>query len=101
MKTPLFILLLLPVLFALPAAAQTPVKGQVTGEDNAPLSGARISVKSTTIGATTDAKGNYELQLEPGPYTLEAASMGHKSVPKPMEAGAAPLQVNFALSSEA
>jgi len=100
-KKTLHILFLLSVLFALPAAAQTPVKGRVTGEDSAPLPGAHISVKSTTAGTLADADGNYELRLEPGSYTLEVASIGHKSASKTIKAGHVPLRVNFVLSSEA
>ena len=55
------------------AAAQT---GTLTGRvlepaTRAPVSGATVTVRGADAEAITDAGGNYELELEPGTYTLE------------------------------
>jgi len=56
--------ILLIMLFAvLPeiAFAQSTVKGKVTDKSGAPLIGATVSIKNTTIGVITDVNGEYSL----------------------------------------
>jgi len=104
MKHTLYMLLLLPMLFALPAAAQTMVQGKVTASgDGAPVSGAHISVKSTALGTIADENGHYQLLLQPGTYVLEASSVGYKSASQTIEAGTATATstADFVLSSDA
>jgi len=94
--------LFLLLLFTVPAAAQTIVKGKVTAsEDGAPVSGAHISAKSTAFGTIADENGNYQLQLPPGTYVLEASSVGYKSASQTIEAGTTPSTADFVLSSDA
>jgi len=52
------------------------VTGKVTDEKGEPLPGASILVAGTSTGASTDADGNYALQLEEGSYTLVASYIG-------------------------
>ena len=40
------------------------IKGKITGENNAPLSGVSVMVKGTNRGTTTDAQGNYSITVE-------------------------------------
>jgi TonB-linked SusC/RagA family outer membrane protein len=51
------------------------VKGKVTDEQG-PLPGVSIKLKGTSIGTTTDIKGNYSLNLTDGNGTLIFASVG-------------------------
>ncbi len=46
--------------------AQQPVKGKVTDKDQAALVGVNILVKGTTKGTTTDAAGNYSINVAKG-----------------------------------
>ena len=55
------LLLLLSVIYALPALAQSiTVKGRVTNETNQPVVGASVMVKGTTNGTTTSDNGEYK-----------------------------------------
>src|SRR5690606_13774675 len=49
---------------------QNPIKGTVLDETGAPLIGASIIVKGTTIGVSTDFDGNFELSVPDGITTL-------------------------------
>ncbi|MBG9375312.1 TonB-dependent receptor [Panacibacter sp. DH6] len=40
------------------------IKGKITGENNAPLSGVSVMVKGTNRGTTTDAQGNFSITVE-------------------------------------
>ena len=80
-----FALLLLSfILLSAFVQAQITISGKVTGKNGEGLSGISVLVKSTAIGTTTDANGNYSLtaNLKPGPYTLEFSGVGLKSVEK-------------------
>lgn len=45
------------------AFAQQQIKGKVSGQDGVPLSGVSVAVKGTTRGTTTDAEGNFKIEL--------------------------------------
>lgn len=49
------------------------------GEFNEPLAFGAVIVKGTTIGATSDFDGKYELYLDPGIYTLEFSFVGYST----------------------
>jgi len=59
------IILLFSLIFSFSVlfAQQKSVSGRVTDESNAPVTGASVVVKGTTIGTITDADGNYKLQV--------------------------------------
>ncbi|AKD55268.1 TonB-dependent receptor [Spirosoma radiotolerans] len=65
MKKTLSVLWLLTVLFSMPALAQDfLVTGRVTSaEDKTGLPGVSVQLKGTTRGTTTDAEGNYRLNV--------------------------------------
>ncbi|RYU79591.1 TonB-dependent receptor [Hymenobacter persicinus] len=49
------------------APARRPLKGRLTdGADNAPLAFASVAIKGTNRGTSTDAEGNYKLDVEDG-----------------------------------
>ena len=53
------------------------VKGRViSAEDNLPLHGAAVRVKSTSVATVTDANGNFSLQIPLGANTLEFNYIG-------------------------
>ena len=55
----LFLLMACSLVFA----QKITVKGKVTGENQQPLSGATISVKGSTIGTSTNASGEFTLEV--------------------------------------
>lgn len=62
------------------ALAQKKISGKVTdGETNAPLPGVSIVVKGTTVGTTSDANGNYSLNLPANASSLIFSFVGFTS----------------------
>jgi hypothetical protein len=60
------------------------VKGKLTGaSDRAAIPGASVRVKNTSVGTTTDANGNYSLQIPPGEGMLVFNYIGYitKEIP--------------------
>lgn len=58
--------------------------GKITGRifdqiNNEPLPFANVVIEGTTIGATTDLDGKYELNIKPGLYNVQASFVGYKS----------------------
>ena len=43
---------------------------------------ASVLIKGTTSGTTANARGQYQLNLEPGNYTLVCQHVGHKAAEK-------------------
>lgn len=62
-------------------AQQAVIKGKVFNPiNNEPIPFANVVIQGTTIGASTDLDGNYEIKgLEPKLYNLEASSLGFKT----------------------
>lgn len=54
------------------------ISGKVTGEDGAPLPGASVSVKGTSIGTSTDLEGEFTLEVPEGSI-LEVSFIGFLS----------------------
>ncbi|MGI8638128.1 MAG: TonB-dependent receptor plug domain-containing protein, partial [Segetibacter sp.] len=69
-------MLFLSLLVCLGAWAQTNVKGRITDDKGVGLSGASILLKGTTIGAGTDADGNFFINVPSGKGTLVVSSVG-------------------------
>ncbi len=63
------------------AAAQLRISGKVTGADGKGIPSISVQIRNTTIGATTDINGVYNLttDLKPGTYTLEFSGIGFKT----------------------
>ncbi len=67
------------------AALAQGIRGRVTdGSTNSAIPGATIVVANTTIGATTDANGNYAVNLNPGSYTLRVSFVGYETLSLPV-----------------
>jgi TonB-dependent receptor len=81
MKTK-FTLVLLLIFFFSSSYAQ---KGKITGvindaEVNDVLPFANVSVKGTSIGATSDFEGDYIIEVEEGVYTLNFSFLGYETL---------------------
>ena len=76
------------------------VSGFVRSPDlEAPLSGATVTVEGTTITATSDETGRFQLQAPPGKITLRADFNGFRSVQKQITVSAGkPADVDFPMS---
>ncbi len=61
--------------------AQVNITGKVTGPDGNGLSSISVTIRNTTIGATTAADGNYSLSatLTPGNYTVIFSGVGYRT----------------------
>ena len=55
------------------------LKGTVKDDNGLPVSGASVLLEGTKIGTTTNATGNYSLQVKPGAYTLVISYVGTAS----------------------
>ncbi|PWJ44163.1 TonB-dependent receptor [Sediminitomix flava] len=58
------------------------VKDEATGEE---VIGANVLIKGTTIGKATDIYGKFELEIEPGFYTLKVSYVGYKDLEKEVD----------------
>jgi TonB-linked SusC/RagA family outer membrane protein len=68
---------LLALVFSLSASAQNiTVKGRITNETGQPVPSASVTVKGTTIGASSTAQGNFEISA-PSNGTLIISSIGY------------------------
>jgi TonB-linked SusC/RagA family outer membrane protein len=58
---------------------QREITGKVTDSSGNPLPGATVMVKGTTIGAVTDANGNFSLRIPANAQTLQVSFVGMKT----------------------
>ncbi|AWO02122.1 TonB-dependent receptor [Chitinophaga alhagiae] len=94
----LVLALLLLTNFAFSQEKAGVIKGKITDETG-PLIGATVVVFGTTIGAQTDANGNYSFNIAPGSYKLKASYVGFQSIEKNVTVVAGePLTVNFSMT---
>ncbi len=56
------------------------VKGTVQDENKTPLPNASILIKETKKGISTDANGNFSIQLQKGTYTIQVSFLGYKTI---------------------
>ena len=80
-KLNVVLVLVLLLVAGIPAAfAQSrTVSGKITDPSGAPVQGANIIVKGTNVGATTNADGNYTINVPSGSNTLVVSYVGHTS----------------------
>ncbi|MEL6813091.1 MAG: carboxypeptidase-like regulatory domain-containing protein, partial [Bacteroidota bacterium] len=91
----LFLLLLPCFVFA-----QNTITGKVSTENGDPVSFANVIEKGTTNGTTTDIDGNYSIDVESLPATLEFSSLGFTTVEQSVSAAGA-VNVTMAESAQA
>ncbi|MDF0716046.1 TonB-dependent siderophore receptor [Muricauda sp. 334s03] len=54
------------------------LKGKVTDQNNAPLSDVNVALSNTSLGATSNTSGTYQINnLAPGSYTLTFSMVGY------------------------
>lgn len=76
----LFLLFLMPQLLYCGTVGK--IKGKITDHNTGePLIGANVVVVGTTLGATSDSRGEYVIQnLTPGTYILKASFIGYREL---------------------
>ena len=91
------------IIFSISVGAQTVVRGivkEVQEEKEVPLPFANVYLEGTTIGTTTNFDGYYELNVEPGSYTLSISFIGYEKVSRAITAdGETPIEVNATLQA--
>nr|WP_295866028.1 DUF5686 and carboxypeptidase regulatory-like domain-containing protein [uncultured Chitinophaga sp.] len=73
------------------------VKGLVTDDKNNPLPFATVLIKGTTTGTTTNAAGQYQLEVPSGEYTLVCQYIGYRKTEKAIRVDGSPQTINFSL----
>ncbi|MDR6567641.1 DUF5686 and carboxypeptidase regulatory-like domain-containing protein [Chitinophaga ginsengisegetis] len=73
------------------------VKGRVTDDKDQPLPFATVFIKGTTTGTTTNAAGQYQLDLAPGQYTVVCQYIGFKRTELPLNVNASTQILDFHL----
>lgn len=68
------------MLLANVVSAQEKVSGTVTDEKNNPLPGASVVWKDSTVGTSTDDKGQFTLPMNPGSHEIVVSFVGYESV---------------------
>jgi TonB-linked SusC/RagA family outer membrane protein len=63
----------------IPAPPPIEIKGMVTGENGKPLPNASVKLKGTDKGTSTDADGNFVLQVPDGNYVLIISYVGYQT----------------------
>ena len=90
------------ILLCLPLAllAQATIEGTVTeGRTGEPMPGVNVIIQGTTIGASTNADGQFTIDnVDPGTYILEARFIGFASSTQEVTVGSEALEVNFVLN---
>lgn len=78
---------------------QRVIRGKVTDDQGAPIVGANVWVKGTTLGVATDVNGDYSLKIGPEAKSLNASFIGYSEAEKGIMPG---IEVyNFSLVPEA
>jgi len=82
-----------------PTAVSAGIRGKVVDENGKPLQGARVTVKNTGDGTTTDSKGTFILTADEG-QTLVVAGKGYDAREVPVGADKSPtIQLELSLAS--
>ena len=88
----LLISLLLPIL-----CFSNHINGVVSNKNGEPLPFASIYIKNTTYGVSSNAFGEYFIELKPGSYTVVYSYIGFKSKEKIITLNDAPQKINIIL----
>lgn len=90
-------LLTLILFFSFYYAQASIIRGRVTNERNEALPFASVFVKGTTNGTTTNAAGQFHLDVPAGNYILVCQYMGYKKAEQPVTVTATEQTLNFVL----
>ncbi|MEJ8801169.1 carboxypeptidase-like regulatory domain-containing protein [Pontibacter sp. H249] len=87
---------------AMPLLAQHNIKGRVIDEAiDAPIEFVSVYVNTTTIGATTNAKGEFALQVPAGRYELIVSYLGYEPIIYQVNTDELPKSILFKLRPKA
>ncbi|HVI43815.1 MAG TPA: DUF5686 family protein [Chitinophaga sp.] len=73
------------------------IKGRVTDDKDRPLAFATVLIKGTTNGTTTNAAGQYQLELAPGEYTIVCQYIGYRKTESHINVNASTQTLDFHL----
>jgi iron complex outermembrane recepter protein len=73
------------------------IRGKVTTEGGDPLPGVSILVEGTSKGTTSDAKGNFALQLAQGNYKIQVSFVGYETKSQQITMGTSDQNIDFVL----
>lgn len=90
------IITILTILFNLHANS-TEISGVITDINNNPISYSSILVKGTNKGTTSNLKGEFNIHLTEGNYTLVCQHIGYKTLDKKIKLGKEAIKLNFQL----
>ncbi len=99
-KLPVFLLTILFLWISSLELFATRIYGKVYDERSNILPFATILVKGTTMGTTTNSKGEYFLNVSPGQYTIICQYVGHSKEEKAVTAASEDLLLNFVLKDQ-
>ncbi|MCA6474462.1 MAG: carboxypeptidase-like regulatory domain-containing protein [Chitinophagaceae bacterium] len=97
-KTFCFLFFLVIAFFSAQTIHAAEVKGYVKDSTGQVLPFSSVLVKGTTRGVSANGKGYYQIQLNPGEYTLVCQYIGFTTVEKKIRIGKEDLQLDFVLS---
>jgi len=92
------LLLTLLIFFCFHAAQAAIIRGMVRNEKDQPLPFASVFIKGTTNGTTTNAAGQFHLDVPAGSYTLVCQYMGYKKEERSVTVSGAEQELNFVLA---
>jgi hypothetical protein len=75
----LFLLTLSFIIFTSLLSAQT-LKGKITSQNGEPIQYSTVFIKELRQGTTTNTKGDYEINLPAGTYTIVYQSLGYQPI---------------------
>ena len=88
----LFISFLLPIL-----CFSNHINGVISNKNGEPLPFASIYIKNTTYGVSSNAFGEYFIELKPGKYTIVYSYIGYQSKEKNINLNDVPQKINIIL----
>ncbi|MCA6515888.1 MAG: carboxypeptidase-like regulatory domain-containing protein, partial [Chitinophagaceae bacterium] len=94
-KTFCFLLFLVITLFSAQSLNAADVRGYVKDSTGQVLPFSSVLVKGTTRGVSANGKGYYQIQLNPGEYTLVCQFIGYTTLEKKIKIGKEDLQLDF------
>ena len=74
------------------------ISGVISDNNGEPLPFASIYIKNSTYGVSSNAFGEYFIELEPGSYTIVFSYIGYKNLEKAVTLLNNPLKLNIVLS---
>lgn len=76
------------------------IRGKITNERHEPLPFATVFVKGTTTGTTSNADGQYQLELPDGNYTIVCQYMGYNKTEKKVTISGTEQLIDIVLSAQ-